>query len=101
MATHTQTHDNVEMLCLPVYSDVTFLFFFFRSCRGAKSHDCNKAKEYQMQWNFFCMLAEPLWFGPELLFFFFFSALRGHLIVCKYYSLFEKESAPILIKLYT
>lgn len=40
-----------------------------------------------------------VWTGAA--FFFFFSALRGHLIVCKYYSLFEKESAPILIKLYT
>lgn len=41
--------------------------FFFRSYRGAKSHDCNKAKEYQMQWNFLYVSKTPLvW--PELLF---------------------------------
>lgn len=76
MATHTQTHDNVEMLCLPVYSDVTFLFFFFRSCRGAKSHDCNKAKGISDAMELFLYVSRtPLvWTGAA---FFFFSLHSG------------------------
>lgn len=56
-----------------------------------------QAKEKPMQWNSFCMLAKtPLVWKPEL--HFFLSCISGKsILVCKYYSLFGRKSAPILI----
>lgn len=53
MATHTQTHDNVEMLCLPVYSDVTFLFFFFAAAEAQNLMTVIKQKNIRCNGTFF------------------------------------------------
>lgn len=42
--------------------------FFFRSYRGAKSHDCNKSKRISDAMELFCMLAKPLWFDQSCFF---------------------------------
>lgn len=58
MITYTHTHTHKTMLrCCASLSSVIFLFC---SYRGTNSHDCNKAKEYQMQWKFLYVSKTPL-----------------------------------------
>lgn len=65
-------------------ASLSTVMFLFHSYRGAKSPDCNKAKEHQMQWNLLYVSKTPLaW--PELLFFLHSGDL------CKYYLLFRRK----------
>lgn len=81
LAPNDPLHRHVIMFrCRASPSTVMFLF---HSYRAAKSHDCNKAKEHQMQWNLLYVSKTPLaW--PELLF-----LHSGNL--CKYYLLFRRK----------
>lgn len=57
-----------HMIMFRCCASLSTVMFLSHSYRGAKSHDCNKAKEHQMQWNLLYVSKTPLaW--PELLFF--------------------------------